>query len=79
MRSLCYLIPAAALVFSHPGFAQKLVDPTSVAPQFREAAEKRRAEQVRLVSCQHKADEAKVPPRDRASHVNHYLEAAADK
>ena len=79
MRSLCYLIPAAALVFSHPGFAQKLVDPTSVAPQFREAAEKRRAEQVKLVDCNHKADEAKVLPRDRASHVNHCLEAAADK
>jgi hypothetical protein len=56
MRSLCYLIPVAALVFSQPGFAQKLVDPNSVAPGFREAAEKRRAEQVRLVDCRHKAD-----------------------
>ena len=79
MRSLCYLIPAAALVFCQPGFAQKLVDPNSVAPEFHEAAEKRRAEQVRLVDCKHKADEAKVPPRDRASHVSHCLEAAAGK
>ena len=79
MRSLCYLIPVAALVCSQPGFAQKLVDPNSVAPGFREAAEKRRAEQVRLVDCRHKADEARVMPRDRASHVTHCLEAAAGK
>ena len=30
-----------------PAPAQKLVDPASVAPEFREAAEKRRAEEIR--------------------------------
>lgn len=79
MRSLCYLGLVAAIAFAEPGLAQRLVDPNSVAPEFREAAEKRRAEQVRVRECQHKAEEAKVLPRDRAAHVNHCLEAAADK
>ena len=79
MRSIRYLIFSAAILFAEPGVAQKLVDPNSVAPEFREAAEKRRAEQVKMVECQHKADEAKVLPRDRAVHINHCLEAAAGK
>jgi hypothetical protein len=79
MRSLRYLSFVAAIVFAAPGLAQKLVEPNSVAPEFREAAEKRRAEQVRVLECQHRATEAKVLPRDRAAHINHCLEAAADK
>ena len=31
--------------------AQKLVDPNSVAPEYRAAAEKRRAEQLKLLQC----------------------------
>jgi len=50
--------------------AQKLVDPNAVAPEYREAAEKRRAEQLRLLQCSKKADEAKVPRRDRAAHIS---------
>jgi len=69
----------AALIFSEPGFAQKLVDPNVVAPEFREAAEKRRAEQIRTMECHHKAESAKVLPRDRTAHINHCLEAAAEK
>jgi hypothetical protein len=40
---------AAALVslaIASPSSAQKLVDPTKVAPEYREAAEKRRADQA---------------------------------
>ena len=55
-------------------FAQKLVDPDKVAPEFREAAAKRRAEQIKLMECNKKADDAKVLPRDRASHVQHCLD-----
>lgn len=55
----------SALVFAEPCFAQKLVDPNSVAPEFREAATKRRAEQIKQMQCAHKADVAKVLPRDR--------------
>jgi hypothetical protein len=54
--------------------AQKLVDPNSVAPEYREAAEKRRAEQLRLLQCSKKADEAKVPRRDRAAHISACLD-----
>ena len=54
--------------------AQKLVDPDKVAPEFREVAIKRRAEQVKMMDCTKKAEEAKVLPRDRASHVQHCLD-----
>ncbi len=45
--------------------AQKLVDPDKVAPEFREVAIKRRAEQVKMMDCNKKAGEAKVLPRDQ--------------
>lgn len=54
--------------------AQKLVDPDSVAPEYRAAAEKRRAEQLRLLQCSKKADEAKVPRRDRAANISACLD-----
>ena len=44
----------AAIPFS-ASFAQKLVDPDKVAPEYRVAAEKRRAEQLKLLECSHKA------------------------
>lgn len=66
----------AAFVFCEPGFAQKLVDPNAVAPEYREAAEKRRAEQIRQRDCAHKADEAKVLPRDRLAHITKCLDEA---
>ena len=79
MRSFFQLVFMAAVVFAEPGFAQKLVDPNGVAPEYREAAEKRRAEQLKIRQCNHKADEAKVLPRDRTAHINQCLEAVADK
>jgi hypothetical protein len=72
-----FLFPAAvllALSWSAAGLAQKLVDPNSVAPEFRAAAEKRRAEQIKLSECSRKADQAKVLPRDRAVFVSGCLE-----
>jgi hypothetical protein len=74
-----YLFLVVAFVFAEPGFAQKLVDPNVVAPEFRAAAEKRRAEQIKMVQCHHKADEAKVLPRDRAVYINRCLDAVAEK
>jgi hypothetical protein len=56
------------------GFAEKLVDPKSVAPEFREAAEKRRAEQIKLSACSKKADQSKVLRRDRAAFISDCLE-----
>jgi hypothetical protein len=65
------------LVFSSwfgVSFAEKLVDPNSVAPEFRAVAEKRRAEQIKLFGCSKKADEAKVLRRDRAAFVGQCLD-----
>ena len=59
--------------------AQKLVDPSKVAPEYREAAEKRRAEQIRQQSCAEKADAEKVLPRDRIVFLNRCLEEEAAK
>ena len=79
LRLVLHLIFIAAFVFTAPSLAQKLVDPNSVAPEFRDAAEKRRAEQIRVVECNRKANEAKVLPRDRTAYLNHCLEAAGEK
>ena len=70
---------ACCLLSCQPGFAQKLVDPASVAPEFREAAEKRRAEQIRQRECAHKANVEKIMPRERTAFLNNCLEEAAAK
>jgi hypothetical protein len=70
------LLAAVLLVasWSANGLAEKLVDPNAVAPEFRAAAEKRRAEQIKLSECSRKADQAKVLPRDRTAFVSGCLE-----
>ena len=67
------MIPVFAL-WAGAGLADKLVDPNSVAPEFRAAAEKRRAEQIKLGECNKKANQAKVLPRDRTPFVTSCLE-----
>ncbi len=79
MRSLSILTFVAAFVVIEPAFAQKLVDPSKVAPEYREAALKRRTEQLKVLECNHKADVAKVLARDRAEHINHCLEGSGEK
>jgi hypothetical protein len=66
-----------SLIAAPAAFAQKLVDPTTVAPEYREAAEKRRAEQIKQQNCARKADLEKVMPRDRTTFLVHCLEADA--
>ena len=70
---------AVALLATAPARSQALVDPSKVAPEYREAAEKRRAEQIRQRECGLKADLAKVLPRDRTDFLNHCLETMAAK
>ena len=70
---------SSAIAAPAPAPAQKLVDPASVAPEFREAAEKRRAEQVRQRDCARKADVKKVMPRERTAFLVHCLESDAGK
>ena len=60
--------------WSGVSFAEKLVDPNTVAPEYRAVAEKRRAEQIKLFECSRKADEAKVLRRDRAAFVSDCLD-----
>ena len=73
MRTV-FILGMAALFLSTQASAQALVDPSKVAPEFREAAEKRRTEQIRQRECAKKADEGKVLPRDRTAYLNHCLE-----
>jgi hypothetical protein len=64
--SICFL-----LLLTTSAQSQKLVDPSKVAPEYREAAEKRRAEQIRQQTCAKKADSEKVMPRERTTfHIN---------
>lgn len=77
-----FLIGLALIAFAlaTPALAQGLVDPSKVAPEYREAAEKRRAEQIRQRDCAKKAEAAKVLPRERTAFLLHCLdelEAAA--
>ncbi|WP_354222521.1 hypothetical protein [Bradyrhizobium sp. F1.4.3] len=73
------VIVAMVLAATAPAGSQALVDPTKVAPEYREAAEKRRAEQIRQRECAMKADLDKVLPRDRTVYLNHCLDALAAK
>lgn len=73
------IIAALALLATAPARSQGLVDPSKVAPEYREAAEKRRAEQIRQRECALKADLEKVLPRDRTVYLNHCLDAMAAK
>ena len=72
----CFIHAAMlSLAFVTPAPAEKLVDPTSVAPEYREAAEKRRIEQNKQRECAHKAEVAKVLPRERTAFLLQCLEA----
>ena len=67
------LLISVSLLLATAVQAQKLVDPSQVAPEFREAAEKRRAEQIRQQTCSKKADAEKVMPRERTDFLNDCL------
>lgn len=69
-------ITLISLALTAPALAQKLVDPSAVAPEYREAAEKRRAEQIRQRDCAKKAEAAKVMPRERTAFLLQCLDAA---
>ncbi|MCJ9703078.1 MULTISPECIES: hypothetical protein [unclassified Bradyrhizobium] len=73
------VIAAITLLASAPVRSQALVDPNKVAPEYREAAEKRRAEQLRQRECALKADLEKVLPRDRTAFLNQCLDTLAAK
>jgi hypothetical protein len=68
---------AAWFVVAASASPLKLVDPASVAPEFREAAQKRRAEQIRQQECSHKAEIGKIMPRERTAFVLRCMDEAA--
>ena len=68
------ILTGLLVAFASNAVAEKLVDPNAVAPEYRAAAEKRRAEQLKLFQCSKKADDAKVLRRDRAAYVSECLE-----
>jgi hypothetical protein len=76
---LYFSVFAVALSVVTQGSAQKLVDPTAVAPEYREAAEKRRSEQIRQQDCAHKADAEKVLRRERRAFLIQCLESTETK
>lgn len=68
-------IAVLSLVLATPASAEKLVDPTTVAPEYRVAAEKRRAEQLKQLECARKAEAERVMPRERTAFLLRCLEA----
>ena len=75
MNDLIRII-AISFVLMTPVVAQKLVDPATVAAEYRDAAEHRRAEQLKQRACALKADQAKILLRDRAAFVLKCMDAA---
>jgi hypothetical protein len=69
-----FILQLGIAAWSGASMAQKLVDPNGVAPEYRAAAEKRRAEQIRLYECSKRADIAKVVRRDRVAFINECLD-----
>ena len=68
------LVAVVSMISFSTSLAQKLVDPDKVAPEYREAAVKRRAEQLKVQECSHRADAARVLPRDRTAHIQQCLD-----
>ena len=73
IRQIILVAVVSSIPFS-ASVAQKLVDPDKVAPEYREAAVKRRAEQLKVQECSHRADAARVLPRDRTAHIQQCLD-----
>jgi hypothetical protein len=71
MRSALTLLLFIATTSVVP--AQKLVDPTKVAPEYREAAEQRRAEQIKQRECMQKAQKEKILVRERTAFLSDCL------
>lgn len=75
VRSVLFLsLAVMSVAWSGVSFADRLVDPNAVAPEYRDAAEKRRAEQLKLFQCSQKADAAKIVRRDRAAFVSECMD-----
>ncbi len=70
---------AAGPILATQSLAQKLVDPKTAAPEYRAAADKRKAEQIRQQDCAHKAAAEQLLPRERAAFLVRCLETVDPK
>lgn len=75
-RSITFAL--LALIVPAVAFAQGIPDPNKVAPEYRDIAEKRRAEIIRMTACANKARKDKVLKRDMAPYINECI-AEAEK
>jgi len=72
---LIRMVLTAVLIAPAPAtLAQLMVDPSKVKPEYRNAAEKRAAEQKKLAACQKEADEKKLLPRYRTKFLSDCLD-----
>jgi hypothetical protein len=71
---LKFIIAIVSLMLIWPTYAQKLVDPDKVAPEYHEAAVKRRTEQINQQECARKSLADHVLPRDRTAFIIHCLD-----
>jgi CHAD domain-containing protein len=67
---IALLLPAATLAQQ-----AKLPDPDKVAPEYRDAAQKRRQQVIRRMGCMLNADKDKVLKRDLATYINRCMES----
>jgi hypothetical protein len=64
----------AATLSGAVSLADKLVDPSKVSPEFREAAEKRRAEQLKIIRCNNSLKLANIPARDQVKFLSECID-----
>lgn len=69
------VVALLGLALPAAGLAEKLPDPDKVAPQYHDAAEKRRAEIIRTKACTDKAEKEKVLKRDMAAYINRCIDS----
>jgi hypothetical protein len=67
MKLILAISLTVGVLGAQAALAEKLVDPATVAPEFRAAAETRRAEQLKQIECGKKAQEEKILPRERTT------------
>ena len=68
------IVAVISILLVWPVYAQKLVDPDKVAPEYHDAAVKRRSEQINQMECAQKANMGHVLPRDRTAFIIHCLD-----
>jgi hypothetical protein len=71
--------PTIGHPIAEPSLTQKLIEPNAIAPEYREAAKKRRGEQIAQLECRQKAAAAKILPRDRTAYIVQCLAELSEK